>query len=263
EAAGSVADQTLQPGDPWNLPLTGLFSDDGGVENLRYDLRGNPPWLTVDADGLHAAAEGKGTWAVELVASDGELEATIPFTITVANVAPTGPAGIIEEEGELDKPWNFTVPSGTFADANGDALTYSAQAWVANQGLLPDTNPTDPGGGGGTGSTGTWVDLPQFGLSFDPLTQAFTGSPEVAGTLYLRVIATDGEPDSFAIASIHLAVADPGDVPTTGIGIEDQWATISTTEWSFTFPENAFADDDGVSGLTYTFDNPGDAAWLT
>ena len=85
-----------------------------------------------------------------------------------SNAAPVVAVPIADQTADDDVPFSFTVPSGTFTDANGDTLTYSAT--LANGDPLPG-----------------W-------LNFNAATRTFSGTPlqANAGALTVRVTANDG-----------------------------------------------------------------------
>ena len=84
-----------------------------------------------------------------------------------ANQSPVVDNPIMDQEATEGVAFNFTVPSNTFSDPDVDPLTYSA------------TEQGEPG-------------LPGW-LSFDPNTQAFTGTPQPidVGTYAIEVTAQD------------------------------------------------------------------------
>ncbi|MEP4140111.1 putative Ig domain-containing protein, partial [Roseibium sp.] len=83
---------------------------------------------------------------------------------TPDNTAPTVSNPIADLTSQEDAAWSFVVPAGTFTDADGDALTYSAT--LSDGSALP-----------------AW-------LSFDADTRTFSGTPpqDFNGTLSLKVI---------------------------------------------------------------------------
>ena len=82
--------------------------------------------------------------------------------------APTVENATSDQSSTEDAAWSFIVPAGTFADVDGDTLTYAAT--LANGDTLP-----------------AW-------LSFDDATQTFSGTPPANfnGVLDLTVTASDG-----------------------------------------------------------------------
>lgn len=105
--------------------------------------------------------------------------------------APSGPVlmnALADQSAAEDAPFSFTMPAGTFTDANGDALNYSAT--LANGGALP-----------------AW-------LSFDAATRTFSGTPlnDHVGTIVIKVVAADGT--GSASDEFTITVANTNDAPT-------------------------------------------------
>ncbi|MYG63048.1 MAG: hypothetical protein F4158_00345, partial [Synechococcus sp. SB0675_bin_7] len=91
------------------------------------------------------------------------------FSITDADTAPTVATAIGDQSATEGASFTFVVPAGTFTDADGDTLSYTATQ--ADAAALPD-----------------W-------LSFDAATRTFSGTPAAAdvGTLSVKVTASDGK----------------------------------------------------------------------
>ncbi|MDE0471585.1 MAG: putative Ig domain-containing protein [Ekhidna sp.] len=112
---------------------------------------------------------------MEGIQSD-EVTATPQGTL---NASPTVRIMIPDQTAMVGIAFSYTFPAGTFSDADGDALTYTA-----TQG---DNSPLP-----------TW-------LTFNAGTRTFSGTPQAtdAGTLTVKVTATDGNggsvSDSFDI----------------------------------------------------------------
>lgn len=90
------------------------------------------------------------------------------------NQPPFVASAVEDQTGTAGSPFSFSMPVGTFADPENQALTYSAT--LADGGVLP-----------------AW-------LSFEPATRTFSGTPGAgdAGVLEVRVTATDsGTPALF------------------------------------------------------------------
>jgi serralysin len=116
-----------------------------------------------------------GSQSIKLVGvSDVPLESILPG----AQVAPILALPISDQAVDEDTAWSFAVPVGTFTDANGDAIGYTAT--LADDNALP-----------------VW-------LSFDPGTATFSGTPpqDFNGTVDLKVTASDatsGVSDTFTL----------------------------------------------------------------
>lgn len=98
---------------------------------------------------------------------------------TDSDTAPVLSVALADQSADADSFFIFSIPTGSFTDPNGDALTYSAKL-------------------SGGGSLPSW-------LSFDPTSATFSGTPGAgdAGTLSVVVTASDGSEnvtDTFEIS---------------------------------------------------------------
>jgi large repetitive protein len=119
-------------------------------------------------------SDGKGGTATQ--------EVVITITGTADNVAPVIAATIADQSSPEDESFSFTVPAGTFTDANGDTLTYTAT--LGDDAALP-----------------SW-------LTFEAATQTFSGTPPLNfnGSLDVKVNASDGE---FSVSDIFVLNITP------------------------------------------------------
>ncbi|MEQ9744245.1 putative Ig domain-containing protein, partial [Pectobacterium actinidiae] len=163
-----------------------------------------------------------GSLSIKITATDPSSAAiSTSFSLTVTNVndapivATTIPAQSVAQDGSL----NFTVPTGTFTDPDGDTLTLSAT--LANGSPLP-----------------AW-------LSFNPATGTFSGTPGNAdvGSLSIKITATD--PSSAAISTTFgLTVTNVNDAPVVSGTLPPQ-SVAQDGGFSFTVPTGTFTDPDG------------------
>ena len=132
-----------------------------------------PTWLHFDpATHTFTGTPGNsdvGSISIKVTANDGDASVSTTFSLTVINVndAPVVSTPIPAQGVLQDSSLNFTVPTGTFSDPDGDTLTLSAT--LADGSDLP-----------------TW-------LHFDPATHTFSGTPGNAdvGNLSIKLTATD------------------------------------------------------------------------
>ncbi len=195
-----------------------------------------PSWLMFDAatqtfSGTPSNSD-VGSLNVIVKATDtGGLSASSSFALSVANVndTPTVSMVLADQATQEDAAFSFTVPAGTFDDADfihGDSLTYAAT--LANGNALP-----------------AW-------LTFDVGTQTFSGTPANAdvGNINVRVTAID-----FAGASVSttfvLNVQNVNDAPLVAAAISAQ-QTNEDAPFSFTVPAGNFTDVDAGDVLFYT-----------
>ncbi len=141
------------------------------------------------------------------------------------NHAPTA-ASIADQTADEDAGFTFTVPSGTFTDSDaGDQLTYTA--------TLSDGSP-----------------LPAW-LTFDPVTQTFSGTPgnDDIGNISIRLTATDLHGAS-ATQTFTVTVDNTNDAPVVSAQIADQ--ARQRTPASPSRSGGFFTDVDVGDHLAYT-----------
>src|SRR5690606_7284232 len=101
--------------------------------------------------------------------------------------------------------WSYTVPSTTFSDPDGDALTYTASG------------------------------MPSW-MTFTASTRKFSGTPRTVGSWTITVTAHDGKG---ATRSDSFVVTTPNAVPKLVSAIPDKSATVGAA-WSYTVPSATF-----------------------
>lgn len=142
------------------------FVDPDG-DALTYSASGVPDGVAFDPPSLTFSGIPSivGSNLVTITANDGnggQASATLTITIiSSGNHAPTVANPPPAQAGTTGAPFEYVLPPNTFADADGDTLTYSA------------------------------TDLP-LGIAFDVLTQTFSGTPSTAGTNWVVITANDG-----------------------------------------------------------------------
>ncbi|MCW2479894.1 putative Ig domain-containing protein [Candidatus Symbiopectobacterium sp. NZEC135] len=206
----------------------GTFSDpDGDTLTLSATLANGSPlpsWLTFNtATGTFSGTPGNsdvGSLSIKVIANDGDASVSTTFTLTITNVndAPVVATPIPAQSVAQDSALNFTVPSGTFTDPDGDTLTYSAT--LADGSALP-----------------SW-------LSFNTATGTFSGTPANGdvGNLSIKVTASDG--DASVSTTFSLTITNVNDAPVLATPIPAQ--TIAQgSALSFTVPGSTFSDPDG------------------
>ncbi|MEQ9744609.1 putative Ig domain-containing protein, partial [Pectobacterium actinidiae] len=206
------------------------FTDpDGDALTLSATLANGSPlpaWLSFNsATGTFSGTPSNGdvgSLSIKITATDPSSAAiSTSFSLTVTNVndapivATTIPAQSVAQDGSL----NFTVPTGTFTDPDGDTLTLSA--------TLADGSP-----------------LPAW-LSFNPATGTFSGTPGNGdvGSLSIKVTATDTTNASVS-TTFGLTVTNVNDAPIVATTIPAQ-SVAQDGSFSFTVPAGTFTDPDG------------------
>ena len=137
---------------------TGTGLKVGTVANSALDSGTAPGWSI--GTGIFKNANSDTSWRTTTVLIRFQVRGTI------ANTAPTVENTIPDQPAEAGTAFSYTIPGNTFADAEGDMLTYTA------------TKPDNAG-------------LPTW-LRFRAATRTFSGTPPAAETVSVKVTASDG-----------------------------------------------------------------------
>lgn len=145
--------------------------------------------------------------------------------LTVSNLRPTVAHPIIDPASiDYGSSIGFQIPADTFADPDGDTLSYSAD------GLPP-------------------------GLIFSPDTRAFSGSPTEVGSFVMQVTARDGGTPSLSVTSRFTLTVRPA-----ALVVRAQPATkpYGSTDPAFTATYSGFVNNEtpAVLGGTLSFTRP-------
>lgn len=231
-AAPSDTDTLLIAANPGDVTVT------READNLVVSLNGMADrvaieWFTDPTARLERAVFADGTiWDAATLESMAQAG---------GNTAPTVANLIADQTAPEDATFSFTLPVGTFfdADAGDDALTLSAAR--ADGSSLP-----------------AW-------LAFDAATQTFNGIPanDNVGAFDVSITATDAGGLS-ASDSFTLTVANTNDAPVLAAPIAEQ-AALEDTAFSFTLQPNTFSEVDVGDALSFSAARAGGAllpAWL-
>lgn len=249
------------PGDPGNgsgektfvIPSDAFVDADGDV--LEYDATQSdgsplPTWLKFDPEtgtfkgNPPASADGT-TLDIKVTATDPtgkKVEQDFKWSFGDTNDLPVLGTPIADQELTGSGEFEFTLPTGTFTDADGDALDLTAELVGAGGPGLPD-----------------W-------LTFDPETRTFSGNPPhgAASPLTIRVTADDGNGGTITDEFVIELNGELNDAPTAGTPIGTQ-VFSPNTPISYKLPDTAIVDADGDT-LTYDVklaDGSELPAWLT
>ncbi len=204
----------------------GTFGDvDGDVLTLTARLSGGaalPVWLSFDNGRLTGTppANFHGALDIEVLAGDGALAVSDTFRLTVSpqNDPPVLLTPLADAVFAEDKPVDFRIPAGTFADVDGDGLTLTA---------------TLVGGG----------PLPAW-LSFAG--DRFTGTPPANFNGSLDVVVTASDSAASVSDTLRLTILAVNDAPR----VERVFANVSSPEDTaidLAVPAGIFSDVDGDS----------------
>ena len=232
--ATAIPDRTATAGAAFSYAFPAhTFADTDTGDTLTYTATKSddselPSWLGFAAatrtfSGTPQAAD-VGTVSVKVTASDGTDSVSDTFDIVV-NVAGTNNAPMVanaipNQTATVGTVFNYAFPANTFNDADaGDTLVYTATK--SNNSALP-----------------SW-------LSFAPATRTFSGTAADAGTVSVKVTAsdsTDSVSDTFDI------VVSANTAPTAA---DKTVTTAQDTNYTFT-PFNfgyVDADDDSLASV--------------
>ncbi|MEO7065620.1 MAG: putative Ig domain-containing protein [Rhodanobacter sp.] len=157
------------------------------------------------------------------------------FTLTVAPTAPVYTSGVSNQTTFGGRAFSFAYAASDFTEADGDALTYTAGAYVMNGGAETDSA------------------LPSW-MSFNASTRTFTGTPPTSAvgqtfTLYLKAANPQGQT---AEAHFTMTVAQYVQPPPVYNGnLVNQNGVIGGSPLNLALPANAFVEPDG-GALTYS-----------
>ena len=228
--SNATATQYLIPNHAFSIALpTNTFTDPQG-ETLTYKATLSsgaalPSWLSFNAatDTFSGTAPTTNTTlSLKVTATDlAGLSASETFTLNDAPAAPTLSSQTANQTIAVNHAFSIALPSNTFTDPQGEALTYKAT--LSSGAALP-----------------SW-------LSFNAATDTFSGtSPLTAGTVSVNVTATN---QAGLSTSETFNIADSAAAPTPLIQIPNEVLPVNC---GFTmYLSNIFVDPQGQS-LTYS-----------
>jgi hypothetical protein len=158
--AQQTPDQTWAQGSHVSLTLpAGVFSESG--QTLAYTAtqangQACPSWLTFNASTMAFSGtvpSGMETLSLKVTATDTSgLSSSETFNVTVPGLPPTLAHQTAAQTWTEGARLSFTLPSNTFADPNGEALSYSAT--LSNGQPLPSWLMLNSSSGTFTGTVG-------------------------------------------------------------------------------------------------------------
>jgi Ca2+-binding RTX toxin-like protein len=241
---GTIADLSIRSGTAFSfaIPLSEFVDVEGDAINysvLAGDGSQLPDWVQFDGTSISGTAPGdwEETLTLSIVADDARSATVVSFDVEPQpNAAPVLANPLEDLVVDEDTPLAFALPADTFADADGDPLTYSVT--LADGQQLP-----------------AWLTFADGSLSGTP-------PQDEHGNLELIVSASDGEytvRDSFA-----LSISPTNDAPVLATPLAE--VTVNEdTPILFSLQAGGFTDVDGDTlTLTAAFSN-GDPlpTWLT
>lgn len=253
-ASVATVAQSLLTSTAWSytVPAT-LFSTTVAGDVLSYSAtlaNGDPlpPWLHFNPTTLAltgtADAANIGSLAVKITATEmagQSASSTLTLNISQNPSAPALLASLSQQTIAAGNGWSYALPAGSFKAAKaGDTLSYTAT--LANGNPLP-----------------SW-------LAFDPVKQAFSGTPTdmTTGLLSISIRATEG-PGLATSTTLNVNVTPTYRAPAVTQTLNAQTVAAGVA-WSYALPNGLFSES--VLGDTLTYhatlaDGTALPAWLT
>gem|GEM_PF-6340821 len=159
---------------------------------------------------------------------DGAILTNSQISALATNTIPVINNALLDQTILEDSLFSYQMPSNAFSDVEDTSAALNYTATLADGSALP-----------------VW-------LSFDAVTQTFTGTPVNGdvGNLDITVTATDSGglsvSDTFA-----LTVQNTNDAPTVSTLLLDQ-AVVENTAFAYTLPPSSFTDIDVGDSLSYS-----------
>lgn len=234
-----LADQSATESAAFSYTFASNSFSDADGDSLTYgatlqDGSSLPSWLTFNT-ATHTFSgtpnsSAAGLYSITVTASDGnggQVSDTFELEVfpDTGNQAPEVNNPLVDQSATERAAFNYTFASNSFADADGDSLSYSA--------MLDD----------GTS-------LPSW-LTFNAATRTFSGTPDsnAAGFYSVVVTASDGQGGQIS-DTFELTVQNNNLAPVVATLLVDQSAAESSP-FSYTFASSSFSDADGDT-LTYS-----------
>jgi hypothetical protein len=224
-----LADVTQAATAPVNIliPLASFSDVDGDTLTLSAKLASGaalPSWLSLINGRLVGTPPtgGRAIYDIEVTASDGSLSVSdvLRLTLTGTNQAPVLALALPDRVSNEDTTVSVTLPTSSFTDPNGDALTLSAK--LVSGVVLP-----------------TW-------LVFNATTRTFSGTPPLNynGAIDIRVTASDGTLTAFD--DFKLTITAINDAPVLALALVDK-TSAEDTPINFILPAGSFTDVDNAT----------------
>ncbi|PWB29856.1 hypothetical protein DCO49_00360 [Stenotrophomonas sp. SPM] len=112
----------------WGYQIPANTFVDANGDTLTWSISGLPAGINFDPATryLSGYATTLGAYSVTVSVNDGRGGTnSTSFVINVTNAAPVYNGGLVNRSAQLNEQVNWTLPPGTFSDANSDKLTYS------------------------------------------------------------------------------------------------------------------------------------------
>ena len=247
--ANAIPDQTATTGTAFSYAFPANTFSDAEGDTLTYTVTKSdgtalPSWLSFTSSTRTFSGTPQstdtGTVSVKVTASDGNGNTVSDeFNIVVStNHAPIVATAIPNQTATVGSAFSYAFPANTFTDADKDTLTYTAAK-----------------------SDGTA--LPAW-LTFTASTRTFSGTPTAAGTVSVKVTASDG---SLSVSDEFDIVVSAAKTVPMGCGsaslTSQAISSVSSTATSITVVfKSGTGNFHGGAGGLQVCNSGGSTAWL-
>ncbi|WP_265991520.1 putative Ig domain-containing protein [Larkinella insperata] len=235
----SIGNKIVTLGQP--LSFTAQATDsDVPAQTLTYSLTG-PASASINAStgAFNWTPTTTGTVSLTIKVTDSgspALSAQEVITVTVNTAAPTNQppvvaTALVNQSAKVGTAFSYQFSAGSFTDADGDALTYTAS--LENNAALP-----------------AW-------LSFNASSRTFSGTPtsSTPASLSVKVTANDGKGGSVS-SSFVISISPANSAPVLA-SVGDKTITLGQT---LSFTAQATDSDVPAQTLTYSVSGPSGAS---
>jgi len=227
--APTLGGRSAIAGSAWSYAFPAF--QDANQEVITYTVSNLPAWMSFNpaTRTLSGTPSAVGSWTLTITGTDAAgASASTTLTVTTPNTGPVLVNQVPQQWLWRNFPWSLQIPANTFADANGDTLTWSVSG-------LPS------------------------GLSFDAATRTISGTTPTMGAYNLTVSVNDGRGGT-SYTSFVINVGNAA--PVYNGGLVNRSAMLDApVNWPL--PAGTFTDPNN-DGLTYSImvEDPAHEEWF-
>ncbi|WP_210131308.1 putative Ig domain-containing protein [Stenotrophomonas rhizophila] len=227
--APTLGGRSAIAGSAWSYAFPAF--QDANQEVITYTVSNLPAWMSFNpaTRTLSGTPSAVGSWTLTITGTDAAgASASTTLTVTTPNTGPVLVNQVPQQWLWRNFPWSLQIPANTFADANGDTLTWSVSG-------LPS------------------------GLSFDAATRTISGTTPTMGAYNLTVSVNDGRGGT---SSTSFVINVGNAAPVYNGGLVNRSAMLDApVNWPL--PAGTFTDPNN-DGLTYSImvEDPAHEEWF-
>jgi large repetitive protein len=227
--APTLGGRSAIAGSAWSYAFPAF--QDANQEVITYTVSNLPAWMSFNpaTRTLSGTPSAVGSWTLTITGTDAAgASASTTLTVTTPNTGPVLVNQVPQQWLWRNFPWSLQIPANTFADANGDTLTWSVSG-------LPS------------------------GLSFDAATRSISGTTPTMGAYNLTVSVNDGRGGT---SSTSFVINVGNAAPVYNGGLVNRSAMLDApVNWPL--PAGTFTDPNN-DGLTYSImvEDPAHEEWF-